>query len=531
MAVSFFKRIFGKKGNNGYNENMNKLPDKLLQLRKHYGYSQSFVADYLAISTLDYMGYENGRTVPNFEQLKLLAKLFKVRTTELFDNNCDLELTLQHKITVDQENSAYLNKQAKAQSRKRFFSQNGPKLILIAILVLTIGLLSFGIFSWLKTQNTPLIQQMDSPLNRFAASDFMTVYIDNSGTVNGQGDNSAGQLDGIRLKGAFKVAAGRKFTAILLRDGTVEIAGEFPDAARKEVNAWKRIVDIAAGNDHLVALTDRMQVLIAGDNTEGQCDLAKEEAKQIFALGNGTVILTKEGKVKYCGDFVGKAQIKYAENILSLVGNDALLAYLTADNRVVVHALYGDFDDCEKWENVIDIAVGKEFVAALTKEGHILISTVNELLRAQVTTFHDTLAIAGGIDYLAAYNGQEVLGAGKNTYKQFKDNPIQKLKLPQVKNVIVKKENDHLNIVFDPILHAVGYELHLDEMILKAPINEFKVALKDLKDNHEYNLEIMAVGEDIYESSEAFKSTYLYTADEGGTGPDDLVEIDRKSVV
>ena len=51
---------------------MNSLPDKLLNLRKYYGLSQSYLAEYLNIEVIDYMGFENGRSVPSFEELKKL---------------------------------------------------------------------------------------------------------------------------------------------------------------------------------------------------------------------------------------------------------------------------------------------------------------------------------------------------------------------------------------------------------------------------------------------------------------------------
>ena len=52
---------------------MNKLPEKLTQLRKYNGFSQQTVAEKAQVSVLDYMAWENGRAIPDVDHLILLA--------------------------------------------------------------------------------------------------------------------------------------------------------------------------------------------------------------------------------------------------------------------------------------------------------------------------------------------------------------------------------------------------------------------------------------------------------------------------
>ena len=54
---------------------MNYLPSKLTKLRKHYNYSQSYLAEILGVDTLEYMNYENGSKMIDYEQMKKLATL------------------------------------------------------------------------------------------------------------------------------------------------------------------------------------------------------------------------------------------------------------------------------------------------------------------------------------------------------------------------------------------------------------------------------------------------------------------------
>ena len=58
---------------------MNYLPLKLEKLRKHYNYSQSYLAGVLGVDVVDYMGYENGRKMINYEQAKKLAPKFNIQ--------------------------------------------------------------------------------------------------------------------------------------------------------------------------------------------------------------------------------------------------------------------------------------------------------------------------------------------------------------------------------------------------------------------------------------------------------------------
>ena len=489
---------------------MNKLPEKLLLLRKHYNYSQSYVAEQLGISTIEYMGFENGRCVPSFLQLKLLAKFFKITPVELFDNRLDLNLDGKKKKSVDKKNMAYLSKISKAERRRIYLEKNGKKLALVGVLLGIILVLLYAIGTWIEIQNTPIIFMEERVDNIFSASNTTTVYIDSDNKVAGFGDNSNGQLNNLPTN-AFKVQEGGTFTATLLKDGTVKINGLMTTAYKEEIESWTRIVDIAVGNGHVLALTDRQQLLCVGNNSLGQCEFnGRKDVSRIFASGNASFILNLEGELEYSGDFIGKSKLKYVNNIVDIEANDYILAYITSDNHLVVHSLIGDYSETKSWNNLVDIAIGKDFVAALNKNNEVLISTSNELTKVQVTTFHDVKAIASGIDYLSAYTGVEVLGAGNNAYKQFKENEIQKLKLANTKNVVIDMKEDRMVIAFDKVEHAIAYELHLDGEVYTSEENKFSFEFDELENNQEYNAEIIAIGEGIYENSDPAKVKFIF---------------------
>ena len=65
---------------------MNKLPEKLTQLRKYNGFSQQTVAEKAQVSVLDYMAWENGRAIPDVDHLIPLADCFNISLDEMIRN-------------------------------------------------------------------------------------------------------------------------------------------------------------------------------------------------------------------------------------------------------------------------------------------------------------------------------------------------------------------------------------------------------------------------------------------------------------
>ena len=57
--------------------------ERLLALRKEYGYTQRQVAQMLGISQPSYMRYENGTAQPSLESLSALADIFDVSSDYL----------------------------------------------------------------------------------------------------------------------------------------------------------------------------------------------------------------------------------------------------------------------------------------------------------------------------------------------------------------------------------------------------------------------------------------------------------------
>lgn len=487
---------------------MNRLPDKLLKLRKHYSYSQNHVAEYLGIETIVYMGYENGRSIPDFRELKLLAKLYKISVDVLFINEKELKLNQEDKHDIDKKNYSYLKNQTRKDDFKNYLIKN-KKQVSYTLLGLVFML---GVMIFTSQGDKAILSQTSLDSNLLDASDTTVVFV-RDGKFVGRGDNSNGQIE-IESDNIHKVVEGNTFTVVLKKDGTLDSAGLLTKYAN-EISEWENIVDVAVGNGHIVALNHSGKVLCTGDKKLGQCEYdGVEEVKKVFAAKNGTFILKEDGKLEVSGDFVGKSQMKNVENIIDISISDNILAYINENGKITYHAVSGNFKEAQLWRNIVDVAVGNDFIAGLDNEGNVHIDIMNYKITDEVETWSNMKAIASGKDYLVAYNGEDIVGIGNNAYGQFEVLMSQKIELPSVTNVKIVVDDHDLKISFDEILNAVEYRLEIDDAgigyAVTSSTNSFVVPNDRFEEGKEYTIKLVAVGDERYENSSSTIITYKF---------------------
>ncbi len=496
---------------------MNNLAVKLLKLRKHYNYSQEHIANILGIDVLEYMAIENGRDVLNYAGLKKLASLYKIHVDELFIN--DKEVTLH---TVDFSKTEELNLKyfLKEENKKVAFIKKN----LIWICLVLIGV-CFGILFLINQGNKQVDVNPDEVvlenINRLAVSDTTVVYIDSDGNVKGTGDNSYGQLSNLPTKSAIKVVEGSNYTIVLNKDGSVTSIG-LNNGYANEISNWRNIVDIASGDNHIVAVDTRGNVYATGDNGVGQCDVDDyDDIASVFAFKDGTVVLDKEGKLYSNGEFIGQSQIKNYSNISDIdVSNDNLVV-LTGDKTVDYVAAKKNFLNIYKWRDIVDVACGDNFVAALSSDGHVYIDCDDKSMFNEVDTWENIIAISAADEYLIAYDGESIKGVGKNDHLQFENNQSSLITLAQVGGVKISCDelNDNsVSISFDKVANATGYEISLnidDEnspSVYRVSSNQTVTFTSDsLVDGGTYQISITTLGDDVdYLSSEPLVVPFTY---------------------
>ena len=159
---------------------MNYLPSKLSKLRKHYNYSQSYLADVLGVDTLEYMNYENGSKMISYEQMKKLSSLYHIDMMEVFTNSDEVTLYDVNKANTDEINIDYFTREETFLDKvKDFYEQNKIASTIIAVLVVTIIIMSIV----LKNTARPYTLVKDN-INRLSVSETTVVYIDEIGRAH-----------------------------------------------------------------------------------------------------------------------------------------------------------------------------------------------------------------------------------------------------------------------------------------------------------------------------------------------------------
>lgn len=492
---------------------MNYLPEKLLKLRKHYNYSQSYLAETLGVDVLKYMGYENGREIINYAQAKKLASLYHVPIVEMLENSNKVTLYNVSDAHTDEINIEYfLPKKTFIQKfidfcKKRPYIPIGATCVLIGVVVLLL----------LPNNNSESYIPVMNDLHRLSANETSLIYIDENGAVKGSGDNANSQLSNLPSKNAIKVQEGNNFSVILLDDGTLITQG-ISSKNQELIDKWENIIDIAVGDKHIVAVDKNGDVYASGDNSAGQLDVSGwKKIEKIFATPTGTIGINSEGTCYYTGSFLGTSLLRNSKDIVSLnasheniivLKEDGTVEYMANNDKVAYIKTMG-------WKDVIDVACGNDFFAALKKDGTVMVAIENDKFEEIVTGWNNIIAIDAYDNYLVAYDGLNIYGAGKNDYHQFDDGKDDTQTLPPVKNVEVKIENSFIRVQFDPVANCDFYQVTLNvgtgisKKVSSKDLIEFDTAL--LEEDDLYTITIVSLGDDeTYEDSKPFEYTFTY---------------------
>lgn len=489
---------------------MNYLPTKLNKLRKHYNYSQSYVAEYLGVDVREYMGYENGNSIVGYSQMKKLASLYHISVLDVFKNSDDVPL-YEYKNDTDELNIKYFtDKQTPISKFKNFVSEHKLATALIAGLIVAIIVLSA-----ILTNTTKPYKIDKENVNRLAASETTVIYIDDSNSLGFSGSNSNGQINDLVSANAVKVCEGEGFSVVLNADGKVFSSGLINDLS-KELSGWKNIVDIACGNNHVLGLDANGRVYCVGDDKP--CEVyGTKNIKKIFASKNASILLDNNGVLTYAGSFIGSSSLKNLYNVIDIVSSDNILVVLNANHKLSVFSKTGTYLRSESWEDIVDIACGDDFVAGLDSYGKVHIEIENDDIKNSVDAWSNIIAIASGSDYLVAFDGKNIYGVGNNAYNQFMKEEKKKITLEKVSNITYEIKKDEVIVSFDGVNNATGYSVSinvgtgLSKHIDKAESVSFNS--ENMIEGKTYTIKIVALGDSQYKDSDEQSKTFLYTTE------------------
>ena len=501
---------------------MNYLPSKLNKLRKHYNYSQQYVADKLGIDVVEYMGYENGNDMLNYGHMKKLASLYHVSINDIFKNSDDIELP-EIKEDTNEINAKYFMPEKNIKNKvKGFIINHKVATIIIGILLLAIIILSINL-SYVYKPYTIYREN----INRLSVSETTVIYIQDSGAIGFSGSNTNGQLDNLAVTSAIKVCEGDGFSAVLNEDGSVVTSGMISKNA-KEVESWRNIIDIAAGNNHLAGLDSNGRVYCVGDSEA--CDIAgTRSVTKIFATDNATIALNEIGTLSYSGSLIGSSYLGDFLNIKDIASSENILAILSSEDTLNVYSKSGSYLKSETWTELVDVACGNDFVAALDKYGKVYIEIDNDEISEQVSEWSNIIAIAAGKDYLIGFDGKNIMGVGNNSYNQFVKEEKQKSTLEKCSGIEYMLDQENIYIQFEGVNNSSGYLVSLNvgtglsKRVDNAETVEFST--ENMIEGKTYTISIISIGTGDYKDSDPSELSFIYNK------PEEVVNVEIEEYV
>lgn len=490
---------------------MNYLPIKLEKLRKHYNYSQANLASVLGVDVMDYMGFENGRKMLNYEQMKKLASFYHIDLIEIFRNSEEVTLHESGRSDTDTINIEYFipKKTLLTLIKEHPLLSGGIFGLIVSVVVISLLVIS-------NNKSRPYVSYADNT-DRLAVSHTSLVYIDNLGAVKGAGDNSNGQISNLPSEKATKVQEGEDFTAVLLDDGTVLTTG-LKNEDQNKVNKWNNIVDIAAGAKHLVAVDNKGEVYAVGENDKGQIDTNNfDNVKNVYAAAYGTIVLTDKGEIQYTGQFIGTSLLNKYSDIKDVETSEENIIILKEDGTCDYMASYDDpcYYNVTVWKNIVDVTCGDDYFAGLKEDGTIVIAS-KTYSDKDVANLMNIIAIDGVKEYLIAFDGENIYGLGDNTYHQFEKEESDKELLDSVTGIVVDYDANEVVVRFNDVEHATGYKVTLyigENNKVEKEIKKGEKAIfttEGLEDNNLYKVEVISLGDDEYQDSNPSRTDFIY---------------------
>lgn len=525
---------------------MNKLPEKLTLLRKYNQFSQTDVAGKLNVPVTEYMNWENGNCICRIDQLKILAEMFGVSIDALLDNNKTIIIPeeelmksaqipsfssnasekTQQMSTLAEAGTIQMNTVADAAQETKVITQQPLSSVAQAepqektmdpeeeevqeeepvshrkATVRTDGgkkkntLIILGVIALLIIAAAAFLLLMGgfhsvalSKENRLAAGDTWTMYVEQNGkiTVRGELEGASSFSEGVQVSGYGSHAAA-------LSDKGKVTDNRFSS----EVSSWNKVDYIAAGKNHIVAVTDEGKVLCAG--SEEACQVGSwNNIEKVYAGNETTVGITNDGQIKVAGNGEFLSSVT---GISDISMSDNLAAYVRSDGTVAVSMLgSGNVLDTSSWVDVRNTAVGSDYVIGLTTDGSILCESADEEFKAEVTGWKN-------IRYLAASDRTAVAidrsgnmhGAGDNSCNQYenqnkKDDENQEdEQLEAPKNITVTESTANVVIKWDTVENADSYVVSISDIgeLPETKNNQASLSASSFTDGETYSITITA---------------------------------------
>lgn len=198
------------------------------------------------------------------------------------------------------------------------------------------------------------------------------------GTVEASGSNNFGQCVVKDLENIASVLAGPNVSYAVGQDGRVYVRGSCPFAG--VVAKWRGVSRLAAGDHHLIALTESGKVYFAGAINAPEVfrhDCPWENIVSIAAANDYALALDRNGRVFFAG-YADDAERKKAaawSNIVAIAADDMYAIGLTRNGTVRLAGEGGFLDRgksaAAQWQQMVTVEAAGGCIGGVSLDGKL----------------------------------------------------------------------------------------------------------------------------------------------------------------
>ena len=188
---------------------------------------------------------------------------------------------------------------------------------------------------------------------------------------------------------AFGAVAASTDNSAWIEDGVARILGDNTHGQRDTAD-WPQVIMVRLGDAHAVGLTADGDVVFAGSDEQGQCDLDAGGARvvSIEAGPYATYAVLADGTVRACGETVASpAELASEHGVVAVSAGAAHVAVLHADGTLKAYGenLFGECDT-EGWTDIVMADCGFGLTVALDGCGRVFCAgDPSKLPRQEIT--------------------------------------------------------------------------------------------------------------------------------------------------
>ena len=424
----------------------NRLPEKLTALRKHFGYSQGDMAEKLVVPVAEYMNWENGNTICRIDQLRQLARIYRVPIEDLADNTRTVTLprldedadSIQISFTGSRSTDTLQGITASTVSAEE--AEDFADSLIAKSVAAPQPEPDFrnDTIVYQETQVNEIVDEPEEeeyeeeeeeyvpekPARRTSAREKQQSSFDFGAFIQNLDKRTMLMIGGafaalvliiaginlIRGRGGStnvslsednRLALGSTFSMYIPSEGTLVTAGQNIPSLESE-----GLVQVSAGSNWAMGLKNDGTVVCAG--AQNACKVEDWKDIVMIAAGeNHSVGLKKDGTVE-CNGSSGACDVSMWENVKSVYAGNEVTIGITDTGETLVSGNFSSIDHVKALKTVKSFDIGNNQIAAVSQDGSVSCYAVGAGATSNTAAWTGMSQAAVGGSFAAGLSGGKV---------------------------------------------------------------------------------------------------------------------------